>query len=67
MSEMVFVNRKLNLCGARVHSALFWEPRYTTLDLRSHVALLGTQLMAYSPTHHSSFGFLLLPVYDCMC
>ncbi len=30
-----------------------WEPNHTTLELRSHVVLLGTQLMEYGLIHHT--------------
>ncbi len=34
-----------------------WEPTCTTLHLRSHVALLGTELMNYSTTHQTIIQF----------
>ncbi len=35
--------------------SVHWEPIYTTLNLQSYVALLGTQLMAYGPTYQILF------------
>ncbi len=35
----------------------YWEPSCTTRDLRSHVALLDTQLMEYGPTHQTIIWF----------
>ncbi len=45
------------ICVVHVVILHLWKPSCTTLDLQSSMALLGTQLMEYGPTHHTIIWF----------